>query len=77
VRLSTGTYPRANIRDVVAIDDTLYVRTNDAVYAGSRPDGDTQLPHAPTIMATLVVILLITGLSFFYLRTTPAGYRAG
>lgn len=74
---STGTHPRANIRDVVAIDETLYVRTNDAVYAGSRPDGDTQLPHAPTIMATLVVILVITGLSFFYLRTTPAGYRAG
>lgn len=64
----TGARPRSNLRDVLAIDGTVYVRTDDAVYAGSEPEGDAQLPHAPTIMATLVVILLMTGLSFFYLR---------
>ena len=61
--------PRPDIRDVVAIDQFIYTTTDDALYAGSVPEGETQLPHAPTIIATLVVILLMTGLSFFYLRS--------
>ncbi|MFB6350960.1 MAG: WD40/YVTN/BNR-like repeat-containing protein, partial [Bradymonadaceae bacterium] len=69
----TQDQPRPDIRDVVSIGQFIYTTTDDAVYAGSIPEGETQLPHAPTNIATLVVILLMTGLSFFYLRNANVG----
>lgn len=73
----TNDQPRPDIRNVVSIEQFVYAITDDAVYAGSIPEGDAQLPHAPTIMATLVVILLVTGLSFFYLRNANVDPRDG
>lgn len=58
----------ANINDVIRYNRFVVVATGADLYAGSIPRGRSQLPNAPTIIATLVVVTLLVGLSFWYLR---------
>lgn len=65
--------PPTDIRDVASIDRFVYLTTDDELYAGTVPAGESQLPHAPTIIATMTLILIMTGLSFWYLRNQNSG----
>lgn len=60
--------PGGNVHDVIRYNQFVVVAAGANLYAGAIPRGRSQLPHAPTIIATLVVITLLTGLSFWYLR---------
>lgn len=56
------------IRDIRSADPFVFAITDDVLYAGTVPKGESQFPHAPTIIATLIFVLGLIGLSFWYLR---------
>lgn len=60
--------PDPNLRKLVTFDRFIYLLGDRSIYAGAIPEGDAQLPHAPTIIAVLIFLLILTGLSFWFLR---------
>jgi photosystem II stability/assembly factor-like uncharacterized protein len=60
--------PKTELRDAVVFQQFVYAVTGSDIYAGSLPEGTDQLPHAPLIIATFIVLFFIAMLSFLYLR---------
>lgn len=60
--------PRSDIRDATRIEDFLFLMTDRNLYAGRIPHGASRLPNAPAIIATVVFVIALAGLSFWYLR---------
>jgi hypothetical protein len=64
----TSAGPKTELRDAVVFQQFVYAVTGSDIYAGSLPEGTDQLPHAPLIIATFIVLFFIAMLSFLYLR---------
>ncbi len=62
---------RPDVRHVIRHQQFVYVTTPSHIFAGVFPEERVQVPHAPTIITTLLFVLAITGLSFWYLRIEP------
>ena len=60
--------PKSELRDAVVFEQFVYAVTGSEIYAGSLPEGTDQLPHAPLIIATFILLFALATLSFLYLR---------
>lgn len=60
--------PRSGIRQTLRIGQIHYLMLDGEVYAGTIPQGETQLPNAPAIIAMLAFTFLLAAGSFWYLR---------
>jgi len=63
----TERLPTTPIAQMAAFQSSLYLTTRRTVYYGAIPPERVQIPHGPTIVITLFILVILASLSFLFM----------